>query len=339
MKRNPTLARLTFAAAILVGTSTSAVADWFPDNPDDLARAKWIQMPDLSPYADNPNRPPTGMDVLASLQDPRFIPNPEPVPLWKILADDFRCTESGPITDVHIWGSWLDDNLPDEGLLLNGQTAPGGPGSLVFKLSFHDDVPAFQPPGGTLVPSHPGDLLWQGFFQPGQFQVAPWGQADERFYDPNLDTKTPTGPNGVIGSDSLVFQYNFEDLGLNPFVQEVDKIYWLDVQAMVLDANTELPALFGWKTREWDEERFGGGHFGDDAVFGDTTSFGGPLLPGGISGSGWHDMTYPFGHPLAGQSFDLAFVLTVPEPGTFVLGGFGLVALVAVARRRRRERA
>ncbi len=178
-------------------------------------------------------------------------------------------------------------------------------------------------------------LLWQGIFQPGQFQVAPWGQADERFYDPNLDTHLPQAPNGVIGADSLVFQYNFENLGPDPFVQTKGDIYWLDVQALVLDANTEVPAVFGWKTREWDPSRFGGGHFNDDAVYGDTATFTGPLLPGGISGSGWNEMRYPLGHPLAGQSIDLAFVLTVPEPGTIALGGLGLMAVVAVAFRRR----
>src|SRR6516162_9014698 len=26
-----------------------------------------------------------------------------------VLADDFPCTIPGPITDIHIWGSWLGD--------------------------------------------------------------------------------------------------------------------------------------------------------------------------------------------------------------------------------------
>ncbi len=312
--------------------ATTAHADWFPDNPADLARAKWIQMPDLSPYPDQTIA--TGMDVLATLQGSQFAPEP----LWKILADDFLCTQSGPITDVHIWGSWWEDILPQSGTLPDGGIAPGGPGSVIFKLSFHSDVPAFQPePGGPIVPSHPGELLWQGLFAPGQYNVIPYGQAQELFYDPNLDTKTPTGPNGVIGIDQQVWQYNFHDLGPNPFVQTEGEIYWLDMQALVLDTNPEMRALFGWKTRDPNPDRFGGGHFNDDAVWGDTEFFGGPLLPGGISGSGWHELTYPFGHPLEGQSIDLAFVLTVPEPTGLVLAALGLTVLVGVARRTRQR--
>ena len=27
-----------------------------------------------------------------------------------VLADDFPCNTTGPITDIHLWGSWLNDN-------------------------------------------------------------------------------------------------------------------------------------------------------------------------------------------------------------------------------------
>ena len=60
-----------------------------------------------------------------------------------------------------------------------------------------------------------------------------------------------------------------------------------------------------------------------------TAGFGGGLI------SGWNDMHYPSGHPLAGQSMDLSFVLTVPEPSSIVMAGFGLVALVGMVARRR----
>src|SRR5690349_15089568 len=79
-------------------TSRTALADWNPADPADLVRAKWIQLPDLNP---------TGLDVLDTLQA-----NGAAAPQWKILADDFLCTQSGPIRDIHIWGSWLNNVLP-----------------------------------------------------------------------------------------------------------------------------------------------------------------------------------------------------------------------------------
>ena len=29
-----------------------------------------------------------------------------------ILADDYLCTQTGPITEIHIWGSWYHDRVP-----------------------------------------------------------------------------------------------------------------------------------------------------------------------------------------------------------------------------------
>ena len=81
-------------AAILVAGflwTTSALADWYPTTPN----TKWVQLPD---------RTPTGMDVLDT-----FSPNGY---RGSILADDFLRTFSGPITDVHIWGSWRNEILP-----------------------------------------------------------------------------------------------------------------------------------------------------------------------------------------------------------------------------------
>ncbi len=55
---------------------------------------KWIQHPDLSMM---------GIDVAAGVS---------PDGTDYLLADDFLCTMSGPLTDFRIWGSWLGDYLP-----------------------------------------------------------------------------------------------------------------------------------------------------------------------------------------------------------------------------------
>src|ERR1700687_681497 len=65
-----------------------------------------------------------------------------------ICADDFICTNTGPITDIHLWGSWLNDRV--------------GTNSITFWLGIYDDVPA-SPLNG---PSHPGNLKWQQWFTP-----------------------------------------------------------------------------------------------------------------------------------------------------------------------------
>ena len=232
----------------------SARADWNPGDP-----AKWVQLPDLSPQ---------GMDVYATARPGQVVA--------KILADDWACTSIDPITDIHIWGSWLNDELPI-GQLGPGQIGPD-PAAVVFKLSIHADVPAT---GNT--PSHPGPVLWQTVTMASS--VRPYGarlKDPELFFNPN----NPPGQQ-IIGYDYQVWQYNFtnlrNELGL-PFIQqgtpERPVIYWLDVQAMPLDGL----ATFGWKTAIPP-------HRLDDAVFGDTEGFNGPLIVGGgILNSGWTEM-------------------------------------------------
>src|SRR5262245_38501236 len=80
---------------------TAAKADWDPTEP-----FKWLQRPD-----------PEGFDVNATFKG-QF-------PYYKILADDWLCTSKDPITDIHIWGSWLNNLVQNE--------------ALTFKLSIHRD--------------------------------------------------------------------------------------------------------------------------------------------------------------------------------------------------------
>src|SRR5690348_3688625 len=85
MQRHTSQVALVLSLAAFSFISTRSYADWDQNNPIDAARAKWIQLPDVNP---------TGMDVLDTLQP--FAPVP-PGPQWKTLADDFLCTQSGPI--------------------------------------------------------------------------------------------------------------------------------------------------------------------------------------------------------------------------------------------------
>jgi hypothetical protein len=175
---------------------TPAWADWDPSDP-----AKWVQMPDLV----------NGMNVDA--QAP------------KILADDFLCTQTGLITDIHIWGSWWHD-------LVNPAT--------VFRLGIWSDNPA------TITRySTPRDLLWEHDFKPGEYRERPWAPSFEPFFDP---------ARGQVGYDNMVWQYNFLIDPSVAFTQHEREIYWLSVQTIALAPIA--PYGFGWKTsfQHWNDD-------------------------------------------------------------------------------------
>jgi hypothetical protein len=306
----------------LIFCTAVAIADWKPGDPT----TKYVQMPD-----------PNGMNVNATyIIDTNQMPPVQPVYPWqKILADDFLCTQTGPITDIHIWGSWLEDRIPWITDPTNGALLQ----NVRFKLSLHKNVPA-----GVDAPySHPGQEFWRAIFQPDQYVSRFWSNSNELFYEPNT--------NRIIGTDHQIWQYNFKlpvtDASSWQFGTEANpQIYWLDVQAIIpepapVPGTTELPQfVFGWKTSL--------DHFpatlpigDDDAVFGDT------LVPGGVpypqfpdpSGTNllpWKDMRYPPQSPYYPNSINLAFVITtIPEPGTVMMMlGACLFASVLYFRRR-----
>jgi hypothetical protein len=173
--------------------------------------SKWYQPPDVSE---------NGLDVQATLP--------------KALADDFKCSGSGPITDLHVWGSWLND-------LVDRQ--------VVFNLGIWSDASA------GAAPSRPGILLWRGVFTPGQYNSQLAAQASERFYDPSL--LGTAGASSILGSDTAVWRYDFYVATNKAFWQTNGQIYWLSVQAQTTATQN---AIFGWKTSPT--------HWRSDAVFG-----------------------------------------------------------------------
>ncbi len=237
-----------------------AIADWDPTDP-----AKWVQLPDLNP---------TGINIYATKP--------------QVLADDFLCTQTGPITDVHIWGCWFNGYLPQE-------PTGGNPSAsnVSFTLSLHADIPA-NTQGGPGY-SMPGEPLWVKIFEPGQFSVNLYHNGPEGWYNPNT---------GQYIRTNQVWQYNFLIDQRDAYWQEGSPeepiVYWLDVSATLIDQQ----AIFGWRTSVE--------HWNDDAVWSDSHE--GP----------WNELRYPIGHPYEGESIDLAFVIT-PEPTTIALLGFGLV--------------
>ncbi len=201
------------------------------------------------------------------------------------VADDWRCTESGPVSGIHFWVSWHENN--------------GHPTNILnVHLSVHSDVP--DPDGTGPLYSMPGGLLWQRDLSSLSFQYAGPYVGLQGWYDPL------TG-YAAAEDHTLYWQINVP-ITVDPFVQTLNEIYWLDVSLLV---NSAQPA--GWKTSST--------NFNDDAVWWDP----GPGL--------WRELRDPF-EPT--QSLDAAFVI-VPEPGTLGLGGVAALVLAGVVRARRRR--
>jgi hypothetical protein len=265
------------AVTFLLFAGVAARADWNPGEP-----YKWLQLPDLA------TAPSTGVDVDCT-DHPADGPH-------RVVADDFLCTSTDPITDIHIWGSWRNDYLP------NGVD----PNAVTFRLTLMTDVPAL----GTTY-SHPGQILWERYFNPGSYTSRVYagglGQLDEYFYDPVSGQVNWPG-------DRTVWQYNFKNI-VDPYLQrgtpEKPLVYWLGVDAVVQDPQAE----FGWKTSLQ--------HWNDDGTWQIDE-----MNPQ------WNELVYFPENYYHGQSMDLAFVIT-PEPSTVImLCGAGLLAALAFLRRR-----
>ena len=129
MKRLKTI--LTVAMIVFVSLPCVTSAHW---NAGDPHKMHFPQLPD-----------PNGWDVYATSSDAGI-----PV----VVADDWRCSDTGWVKDIHFWGSWKGDQI---GTITS------------FHLSIHADIPASESPTGY---SMPGKLLWEADIFPGQWLEA-----------------------------------------------------------------------------------------------------------------------------------------------------------------------
>ena len=133
--------------------------------------------------------------------------------LPKVLADDFRCIETGPITHVRFWGSWKRQ-VPSP--------------SATIRLEIYEDIPADQSRTGY---SMPGNLLWQREFYPGQAVVTPMRPMPQGWFDPN------TG-DWAHPDHEFWDQYDIDILD-DPFIQIDGEIYWLAITSMIGEPEVE----------------------------------------------------------------------------------------------------
>jgi hypothetical protein len=160
----------------------------------------------------------------------------------KTLADDWQCSATGEVLDIHFWGSWKDidgDPYTDDYLT----PMPW------FQLSIHLNIPA----DADSPWSRPGEQVW---FWEGEIPGTPFEPpAMEHWFNPN------TGE--VLYNDHVPYwRYDFffdqADPPPEPFFQYEDTIYWLNVSAMYI----EPPYEWGWKSSR--------DHFMDDATYTDN---------------------------------------------------------------------
>ena len=180
-----------------------ALGDWYPG---DDHKMHFPQLP-------NPN----GWDV--DFSDPRqHDPTAEP----KVLADDWQCSEAGPVKDIHFWFSSYEEGsfLP----IYNVHAS----------IHSNDISDTFPKPGG---------LLWERDFGPGEFVVnMEYGFDIQGWYDPSVDPEQFEQFN----------HFNFHQINIveiaDPFPQELGEIYWLDLTVSAQGNLATKPAKIGWKT-------------------------------------------------------------------------------------------
>lgn len=211
-----------------------------------------------------------------------------------ILADDFPCDTTGRLVEITIWGAFLGDIF----------------GSVDFELAIHSDipvVPSTTAPGTTIPPvfSKPdtdSPPLWTMSFPSGSYTIVPVATLTDWWWDPDAPP-SPGNPSLATGTATdwkLTFTIDPNDAFLQTGTPSEPMIYWLSVAA-----TTSGAVEFGWKTRLVSEDTFG-----DNAVW----------APSAVPppSSAWGEMTYPIGHPLAGETLDTAFALETLEVATTV---------------------
>jgi uncharacterized repeat protein (TIGR01451 family) len=179
------LVAMVLIAASMTSMTNVAVADWEPGD------GHKMHYPQLPPG-------PEGCSVMATVSgSPCYV------------ADDWQCSESGPVTDIHFWGHCLG--------------SPCGIQSFEIRIAKKTNYGV-------------GPIEWVREFPISDVIVsAPIGATPLHWFNP----LTGDYDDNVSG---MYWQYNIENID-NPFIQVEGEEYWLIIGAHMSVAG----ALWGWE--------------------------------------------------------------------------------------------
>jgi hypothetical protein len=284
----------------------AARADWDVGDPHKM---HFPQLPD-----------PLGWDVAFAWTDTQ---TGELLRMSNLLADDWQCSQTGPVNDVHFWVSMQGD--------FESSGQPPFQINAINVTFWNDDPATAGIPDSYSMPDREAGAIRTYQLGPTEFSLGWWGPGPQQgWFNPGTGQHVP--PGGTTPDHLNIYQINIPDLR-EPFIQEQGKIYWLELDVWAtLPAGD--PAILGWKTADLLKypPPHDGKHFQDDAVFMTYTWVPGDTMPGFWQFGGYQELILP--PDASGISRDLAFVIT-PEPATLVLMGLGLGGLVL--RRIRRK--
>lgn len=218
-----------------------------------------------------------------------------------VMLDDWKCSMTGPVEDIHFW-------LSNKGDVWNPQQLPEPCPISRLLVYIYADVPAGADPDPDVTFSHPDwdQQLWSvdinaPFEAPNPLctvSIRHAGSGQQGWIDWQNSPQGGAGQTVILADHTEYYQINVTDI-MMPFVQEEDTIYWLGLHVHTYD---DTKWAFGWKSSD--------DHWNDDAAY--------------IWG-GWNEMIDPSDGV---TSMDLAFVIT-PEPATLALLGLGVAGLLA----------
>lgn len=182
---------LNISIALLLLFGATALADW---DEGDSHKMHYPQLPDENGWDVNMHAP--------------FM-----------LADDWRCSHSGVVGNIHIWFSDRYNIGPEI--------------EESVSVAIYSNVEA----GVDSSYSHPGNLLWNRTFDGPSLQSRMVGQGIQGWYAPDIPFYNPFDHENI-------FQVNIMDIS-DPFYQLQGQIYWL---AVTIDNEDIFEPTMGWKT-------------------------------------------------------------------------------------------